>query len=98
MDLFPILEGREPEVERTLFWRTSVGNRVQKAVRLGEWKLVIDGTHTFVFNLGTDISERHDLANRRQDIARQLQLRLTAWERDIDEEARRNQTVTPAER
>ncbi len=33
MDLFPMLEGQAPVVERTLFWRTSAGNRQQKAVR-----------------------------------------------------------------
>jgi arylsulfatase A-like enzyme len=70
INLLPILDGRMPEMERTLFWRTATGNRSQKAVRRGDWKLVIDGTHTFVFNVRTDISERQDLASRRQDIAR----------------------------
>lgn len=90
MDLFPILQGRAPDVERTLFWRTRVGNRVQKAVRFGAWKLVIDGTHTFIFNVQSDMGERNDLANRRQDIAQKLRPLLAAWERDVDEEAKRN--------
>jgi arylsulfatase A-like enzyme len=94
MNLFPIWEGRSSEVERTLFWRTSVGNRMQKAVRSGDWKLVVDGTHTFVFDLRTDIGERHDLANRRQDVARKLKPLLDAWEQDIDGEAKANQTGT----
>ena len=34
MNLLPILEGRAPEVERTLFWRVS-GARQQQAVRSG---------------------------------------------------------------
>ena len=93
MDLFPILQGRAPEVERTLFWRTRVGNRVQKAVRFGAWKLVIDGTHTFIFNLRSDMGERNDLANRRQDIAQKLRPLLAAWERDVDEEAKRNHSA-----
>ncbi|MEK7402890.1 MAG: sulfatase-like hydrolase/transferase, partial [Gemmatimonadota bacterium] len=37
INLFPILEGRTPEVERTLFWRAVSGNRLQKAVRSGDW-------------------------------------------------------------
>jgi hypothetical protein len=40
-----------------------------------------------VFNLRSDISERNDLANRRQDIARRLRLQLSAWEREVDAEA-----------
>ncbi|MBI2827642.1 MAG: sulfatase-like hydrolase/transferase [Acidobacteria bacterium] len=98
MNLFPILEGRTPEVERTLFWRTNVGNRLQKAVRKGDWKLVVDGNHTFVFDVRTDLSERHDLANRRQDIAQKLRLLLADWERDVDAEAKAKQPVTTSVR
>jgi len=87
MNLFPILEGRIPEVERTLFWRTSAGGWFQKAVRRGDWKLMIDGNHTFVFDLRTDLGERHDLAARRQDIARQLRALLAGWESEIDADA-----------
>jgi arylsulfatase A-like enzyme len=88
INLMPILEARAPEVERTLFWRTTTGNRSQKAVRRGDWKVVIDGTHTFVFNIRADISERQDLASRRQDIAQKLQPLLADWERDVDAEAK----------
>ncbi len=88
VDLFPILQRKAPALERTLFWRTAAGNRLQKAVRSGDWKLVVDGTHTFVFNLRNDIGERKDLANQRQDVARRLRELLTAWERDIDAEAK----------
>ncbi len=94
INLFPILEGRRPEMERTLFWRTSAGNRLQKAVRRGDWKLVIDGNHTFVFNLRTDVGERQDLAGRRQDIAQTLRQLLNDWERGIDAEAQRSRSGT----
>ena len=89
MNLFPILEGRMPEVERTLFWRTRTSNRVQKAVRHGDWKLVLDGNHTFVFDVRSDLGERQDLAARRQDIAQKLRPLIADWERDIDAEATR---------
>jgi len=45
MNLFPILSGDAPEIDRTLFWRTRAGGKRQKAVRSGDWKLVLDGTH-----------------------------------------------------
>lgn len=87
INLLPILEGREPEVERTLFWRTNAGNRVQRAVRRGDWKLLIDSNHIMLFDLRTDIAERYDLAGRRQDIARELRPLLAAWEEDVNAEA-----------
>jgi 2,2-dialkylglycine decarboxylase (pyruvate) len=44
INLFPILAQKAPQVERTLFWRTagpSSVNMNQKAVRSGDWKLMI---------------------------------------------------------
>jgi arylsulfatase A-like enzyme len=84
IDLFPILEGRAPLQERTLFWRATNSSRSQRAVRSGPWKLVMDGGHQFVYDLRDDPGERRDLARRRQDVARRLWLALQAWERDVD--------------
>jgi arylsulfatase A-like enzyme len=86
INLFPILEGKAPEVERTLYWRVTQ-NRNQRAIRSGDWKLVVDGTHVMVFNLRNDRAEREDLTRTRQDIARRLRPMLAAWERDVDAEA-----------
>lgn len=49
IDLLPILRGASPEVERTLFWRVAFP-RPQRAVRSGDWKLVLDG-RAMLFNL-----------------------------------------------
>jgi arylsulfatase A-like enzyme len=88
MNLFPILEGRAPATERTLFWRNI--NRTQRAARSGDWKVMVDGPHVMVFNLRSDMSERNDLANRRQDIAQKLRRLIAAWEREVDAEAEIN--------
>jgi arylsulfatase A-like enzyme len=93
VNLFPILEGKSPVISRTLFWRTSVAGRNQKAVRGGDWKLVLDGTHAMVFNVRTDMSERVELANRRQDVAQKLRVLLDVWETDVDAEATANLAV-----
>ncbi|HEX5000292.1 MAG TPA: sulfatase-like hydrolase/transferase [Terriglobia bacterium] len=90
INLFPILEGRAPEVERTLYWRTNAGNRTMRAVRSGDWKLVVDANHTFIFNLRQDVSERNDLTYRRTDIARRLRPLLTKWEAEVEAEAGAN--------
>jgi hypothetical protein len=41
-----------------------------------------------VFNVRADISERQELANRRQDIAQKLRPLLAAWEQEVDGEAK----------
>ncbi len=97
IDLFPILEGRAPEVERTLFWRTTQnGNSNQRAVRNGDWKLIVDGSHVMLFNLRQDIGERNDLASARQDVAQRLRPLIAAWERDVDAEAAVNDPAAAA--
>ncbi len=95
INLLPILEGQTPEVERNLFWRTRVGNQFQRAVRSGDWKLLVDGRATLLFNLDSDIGERFDMANQRQDIARRLRQLLTEWEADVDAEAKAFQQGNP---
>lgn len=92
-----MLEGKTPESPRTLFWRTAVGGRTQRAVRSGDWKVVVDGNHTMVFNVRTDPGERSDLASQRQDIAARLRSLLEAWEQDVDAEAKVNAPTPPAE-
>ena len=87
VNLFPVWEGRAPELERTLFWRAGNGPAKSAAVRRGDWKLIVDGPHTYVFNLRTDLSERNDLARVRQDVARELRPLLAEWEAMVDAEA-----------
>ena len=93
VNLFPILERKAPQVERTVFWRTggpSPVNMNQKAVRSGDWKLMIDGaiTRIFLFDVKADPGERRDLFARRPDIVQRLLKLLAEWERDVDTEAK----------
>jgi arylsulfatase A len=96
IDLFPVWEGRAPQLERTLFWRSGSGAAKQTAVRRGDWKLVVDGPHAYVFNLRTDLSERNDVAKWRQDIARELHPLLTSWEATVDAEAKALAAAAPS--
>ncbi len=88
MNILPILEGRSPLVERTLFWRISMPTRQQRAVRMGDWKLLLDGDDLLLYNLRTDIGERNDLASQRSDLVAKLRPLITQWERDVDAEAK----------
>ena len=96
VDLFPVWEGRAPQIERTLFWRSGSGAAKQTAVRRGDWKLVVDGPHTYLFNLRTDLSERNDMAKSRQDVAQELYPLLTSWEATVDAEAKALDAAAPS--
>jgi arylsulfatase A-like enzyme len=88
IDLFPILEGRTAPVERTLFWRAHAA-RQQRAVRSGNWKLVIDLNRPMLFDLATDIGERENVIAQHTDVARRLHDQLQAWEREVGGGAKR---------
>ncbi len=88
MNILPILEGRAPQVERTMFWRISIPTRQQRAVRRGDWKLLVDGDDLLLYNLRTDIGERNDLAAQRPDLVAALRPLLSEWEKDVDAEAK----------
>ena len=85
IDLLPVLEGRVPEIERTLFWRVPA----QRAVRAGEWKLIFDGGRPLLFNIRADVGERRNLIGQRPEIARRLRSLLDAWQADVDGEAKK---------
>ena len=87
-DLLPQLADGAPPIERTLFFRNVIPARAQRAVRQGDWKLVVDGPNTMVFDLKRDVGERHDLARERQDVARRLRPLLATWEADVDADAK----------
>jgi arylsulfatase A-like enzyme len=85
MNILPIVEGRLPAQERTLFWRSAPGsNRTQQAVRQGDWKLVVDASHLLLYNVRDDIGERHDRTAQRPEIARRLRTVLNDWARSVD--------------
>jgi arylsulfatase A-like enzyme len=95
IDLLPIVERRAPAVGRTIFFRVTGQQRPQRAVRMGDWKLLVDGppvsatsSTVFLFNLRQDIGERRDLSAQRTDLVRQMRALLSAWEADVDAEAK----------
>jgi arylsulfatase A-like enzyme len=85
INVLPVLEGRAAEIDRALFWRVTG----QQAVRSGDWKLLMDGGRALLFDLRSDIAERHNLIGQRSDIARRLRPLLAAWQEDVDAEAKR---------
>lgn len=93
MNLFPILQRKAAAVERNLFWRTggpSPVNMNQKAVRSGDWKLIVDGavTRIFLFNVKVDPGERQDWYGRKPETVKRLQDLLAEWEGEVSAEAK----------
>jgi arylsulfatase A-like enzyme len=88
VDLVPLIQNGVRPQERTLFWRFVVPVRQQRAVRYGNWKLLVDGAAILLFDLSKDIGERNDLAMRRTDLVMQLRQRILDWEKDVDTEAK----------
>lgn len=91
VNLLPLLTGESPAPERTLFWRTDAGGRTQAAARKGDWKLLVDGTHTMLFNVRTDVQERQNVAAQQPAKARELWLELQRWSAAVSQEARSRQ-------
>jgi arylsulfatase A-like enzyme len=88
IDLLPLLQEGAKRTDRTLFWRITTQGRRQRAVRQGDWKLLLDGGNPLLYNLANDIGERTDLANQRMDIVRKLFPLIGQWEQDVDAEAK----------
>ena len=84
INLLPILSGRAPQQERTLFWRiVTRPDRQMKAVRQGNWKYVRDGEIDMLFDLKADPGERHDLSYQQPSRVRSMQRALDEWERQF---------------
>lgn len=82
IDLMPMLtEGKE--VSRELVWNG-------KAIRDGEWKLVVDGKGqpgVVLYNLKDDLSEQKNLAEEHPERVANMQQRLKRWQREMAETA-----------
>jgi len=85
IDLLPILRGDSALADRQLFWRIAQPNRQQRAVRSGQWKLLVDGGQFLLFDMRADPGEKHDLTAQRPDLVVKLKTLLEAWEKDVDQ-------------
>jgi arylsulfatase A-like enzyme len=80
MDFSPLLFGKKMNSERYLFWRY----RKQKAVRFGNWKLLIMNNDTLLFNLDEDLQERKNLIEGQKDLKTELLKEIENWEKEMD--------------
>jgi N-acetylgalactosamine-6-sulfatase len=88
IDLLRRIGEHEPDISRTLFWRTRRYNGTWKAVRDGDLKYVVhfDGPTIDLeglYNLATDAGEQHDLRSTRPADTARLQRLLANWEKAV---------------
>jgi arylsulfatase A len=86
-DIISHVVDQKPRSPRTLFWRGKRGERVWKAVRHGDQKLVIKTGEPdqikSVFDLSVDPGEEHDVAATKPDLTGQLMNLLRNWESNL---------------
>ena len=83
INLLPILSGRKPPIPRTVFWRYKRGDRLNRAVRRGDMKLVIENGKEELHNLAQDEREQSDLLPDDKKAAPLLRRLLAEWEKDV---------------
>jgi uncharacterized sulfatase len=76
VNLIPFLSGRDKSAPHdVLMWRWVS----QSAIREGDWKLLRGGDREYLYDLNTDLEEKHNLAAKRPEIADRLRKRLGDW-------------------
>lgn len=80
VNLIPHLRGdiKTPPHD-ALYWRWVA----QAAIREGDWKLLRGGPREYLYNLRTDLEEKHNLAAQHPEIAARLRAKLTAWSNEL---------------
>lgn len=83
IDLTPYLRANTAPKERELFFRYKRLKARRKAMIVGDWKYIQDGTDEFVFNLASDPSESQNLLASGSLRADRMRTRIAAWEREV---------------
>lgn len=82
VDLIPFCTGEKTGPPHpALYWRAAYN----KAVRSGTWKLIIDeqADRTILYDIESDKTEQHNLAEQYPSVVEELKSRLSTWERPL---------------
>lgn len=81
VNLVPYLrDGIKSPPHEALYWRWTA----QSAIREGNWKLLRGGDREYLYDLGTDLEEKHNLASRFPNVADRLRAKLKTWSDTLD--------------
>ena len=54
------------------------------AVRDSKWKLIAQEDSVMLFDLETDLAEKHDVADKYPAVTKRLHEKLLQWEKEVD--------------
>ncbi|MBI1896192.1 MAG: sulfatase-like hydrolase/transferase [Acidobacteria bacterium] len=81
-DMMPVLEGRARSPRRDFCWYRTADN--SSAARAGNWKWIESQKGGGLFDLATDLGEKHDLSSERPDMLKTMKERFAAWRKEMD--------------
>jgi arylsulfatase A-like enzyme len=90
VSMVPLLKGGDTLDREAIFWHYphygNQGGSPGGAVRSGDWKLIefYEDGRLELYNLKTDIGEKHDLKDEHPEKVRELQQRLNRWRKAVD--------------
>ena len=76
--ILPALRGEVDQLHEELYW-SSAGANGKWAIRSGQWKLVAERERLELFDLQSDLSETHNLAEKHPDILAELKGKYYQW-------------------
>ena len=79
-DMLPILKGEAPSPRKEMFWE----RRGARAARVGTYKWVDAPYGSGLFDLRTDMGEKHDLTADKPEVAARLEAQFNEWRREMD--------------
>ena len=89
VSIVPLLRGGQSLPRQAIYWHyphySNQGGGPSGAVRAGDLKLIefYEDNHVELYNLKDDLGEKHDLAARMPDKAKELRERLARWRQDV---------------
>jgi arylsulfatase A-like enzyme len=79
-DMMPVLRGEQKSPRREMFWQ----RRADKAARVGNWKWLESAKGNGLYDLNSDIGEKHDLSKEKPDVLKMVKSRFDAWRNKMD--------------
>lgn len=80
-DMLPVLRGEMKSPRKEMFWQ----RRTDKAARFENWKWVEAPKGGGLYDLSTDLGEKHDLSKEKPEIAAKMKSRFEAWRKEMDD-------------
>lgn len=79
-DMLPVLKDEATSQRETMFWE----RRSNRAARVGRYKWIESDRGGGLFDLETDLGEKHDLSKEKPDVLADLKQQFADWKSEMD--------------